>query len=183
LFLPKGARFNFEVHYTTNGEAQTDASEVGLYLAAQPPKMRLETRTSETRALDIPPNTPDAQHTTMYGFKRDAVLYELSPHMHVRGSWFRFQLLYPDGRRETLLSVPNYDFNWQTGYRLAKPLRIPAGSWLVCSGGFDNSTRNPHNPDPAQRVRWGPQSWNEMFMGFFTVAEAVSDGAAGATAR
>ena len=171
VFLPKGARFNFEVHYTTTGEPQTDETLVGLYLAKEPPKARLEVRASETRALDIPPGEPNAQHSTAYCFKRDTMLYELAPHMHVRGAWFRFQLLFPDGRRETVLSVPNYDFNWQTGYRLAQPRRVPAGTWLLCTGGFDNSARNPHNPDPARRVRWGPQSWNEMFMGFVTVAE------------
>jgi hypothetical protein len=176
LFVPKGARFNFEIHYTTNGEPQTDAdTAVGLYLAKTPPKLKLETRASETRHLDIPPNAPDAQHTTTYAFKRDAVLYELAPHMHTRGSHFRFDLLLPDGRRETLLSVPNYDFNWQTAYWLKTPRKIPAGSWLLCTGGFDNSKQNPNNPDPTTRVRWGPQSWNEMFMGFFTVAEPRTD--------
>jgi hypothetical protein len=67
--------------------------------------------------------------------------------------------------------VPKYDFNWQDGYWLARPKRVPAGTWLLCTGGFDNSARNPHNPDPTKRVRWGPQSWNEMFMGFMTVAD------------
>jgi hypothetical protein len=83
----------------------------------------------------------------------------------------RFELLRPDGARETLLSVPAYDFNWQTSYRLAEPKLAPAGSWLVCTGAFDNSARNPNNPDPKARARWGPQSWNEMFMGFADVAE------------
>jgi hypothetical protein len=174
VFIPKGSRFNFEVHYTTNGQPQTDRTEVGLYLASETPKMRLEVRATETRALDIPPGAPDARHTTTYAFKRDAILYELSPHMHMRGAWFRFDLLHPDGRRETLASVPNYDFNWQYGYWLKEPRRIPAGSWLLCTGGFDNSDRNPHNPDQTKRVHWGPQSWNEMFMGFMTVAEPVA---------
>jgi hypothetical protein len=176
LFVPKGARFNFEVHYTTNGEPQTDESEVGLYLASGRPKMRLETRGCETRELDIPPGAANAKHTTTYCFKRDTRIYGLSPHMHLRGSWFKFELLYPDGKRETLLSVPAYDFNWQSGYRLAEPKSAPAGSWLLCTGGFDNSARNPHNPDPTARARWGPQSWNEMFMGFMEVAEEPAGG-------
>ena len=171
VFLPKGARFNFEIHYTTNGEPKTDETRVGLYLAKEPPKARLEVRATETRSLDIPPGASDARYETAMCFKRSAAIYELSPHMHSRGAWFRFHLLYPDGRRETALSVPNYDFNWQTGYRLAKPLHVPAGTWLYCSGGFDNSAKNPANPDPTKRVRWGPQSWNEMFMGFATVAD------------
>jgi hypothetical protein len=182
LFLPKGARFNFEVHYTTDGQAQTDESEVGLYLAKDKPKMRFETRGFETRDLDIPPGDADARHTAAYGFRRDTWIFGLSPHMHLRGKRMRFELLRPDGTRDTLLSVPAYDFNWQTGYRLAEPKLAPAGSWLLCTGAFDNSARNPNNPDPTARVRWGPQSWNEMFMGFADVAEALTPGVAAAAA-
>jgi hypothetical protein len=91
--------------------------------------------------------------------------------MHLRGSWFKYEALYPDGRRETLLSVPKYDFNWQTEYRLKDPLLIPRGTWLLCTGGFDNSKGNPNNPDPSQRVTWGDQSFEEMFIGFFDIAD------------
>jgi len=98
--------------------------------------------------------------------------------MHLRGSWFKFQLLYPDGKQETLLSVPQYDFNWQTEYRFAQPKKIPAGTWLLCTGAHDNSARNSLNPDPAKRVHWGKQSSEEMFMGFMNVAE-VGQGSEG----
>jgi hypothetical protein len=171
MFLPKGATFNFEVHYTPDGQPRTDRTEIGLYLAKEKPRMRLEVRAAHTRDLDIPPGDANAQHTATYFFKRDAMLYGLSPHMHVRGSWFKFELMTPDGKRETLLSVPSYDFNWQTSYRLEKPRRVPAGSWMLCTGAFDNSARNAHNPDATSRVRWGLQTWNEMFMGFIDVAD------------
>ena len=171
MFVPKGARFNFEVHYTTDGQEQTDESEVGLYLAKEKPKMRFEVRGFETRDLDIPPGDADARHTIAYCFRRDTRIFALSPHMHLRGKRMKFELLRPDGTRETLLSVPAYDFNWQTSYRLAEPKLAPAGSWVVCTGAFDNSAKNPHNPDATARARWGPQSWNEMFMGFVDVAE------------
>jgi hypothetical protein len=171
FFVPKGARFNFEAHYITNGRPQTDESEVGLYLAKERPKAQFETRGCETRDLDIPPGDANAKHVTTYCFKKDTRIFGLSPHMHLRGSWFKFELLHPGGKRETLLSVPSYDFNWQTSYRLAEPKLAPAGSWLLCTGGFDNSPKNPHNPDATARARWGPQSWNEMFMGFMDVAE------------
>lgn len=171
VFVPKGSRFNFEVHYTTNGEPQSDQSELGLYLAKTPPKLQLEVRAAETRDLLIPAGEHDAQHSFSYCFKRDAVLYDLSPHMHLRGSWFKFQLLYPDGRRETALSVPRYNFNWQTGHTFADPKQIPAGTWLICTGGFDNSRQNPANPNSKKHAVWGLQTWDEMFMAFITVAE------------
>ncbi|MDB6032885.1 MAG: thiol-disulfide isomerase [Verrucomicrobiales bacterium] len=177
MFLPKGARFNFELHYTTTGQAQTDQSELGLYFSKEPPKRRLEVRASETRDFDIPPGEPDSQHFSHYCFKRDTIIYDLSPHMHLRGSWFKFELLYPTGKRETVLSVPQYDFNWQTSYRLAEPKKVPAGTWMLCTGGHDNSKKNPNNPDPAKRIKWGLQSWDEMFMGFMTVADAEPESA------
>ena len=170
-FLPKGSRFNFEMHYTTMGRAETDRSELGLYLAKSAPALVLETRATENREFSIPPGEADARTHCLYHFRRDTLIYDLVPHMHLRGAWFKYEALYPDGRRETLLSVPNYDFNWQTEYRFAQPKRVPAGSWLFCTGGFDNSANNPNNPDPTKRVKWGIQSWDEMFMGFMNVAE------------
>ena len=171
VFLPKGSTFNFEVHYTPDGAPHRDETAIGLYLAKEKPKMQLEIRAAHTRELEIPPGAADAQHTATYFFKKDAILYAMSPHMHVRGSWFKFELMTPDGRRQTLLSVPSYDFNWQTSYRLSEPRKVPAGSWMLCTGAFDNSATNPHNPDATQRVTWGPQTWNEMFMGFMDVAD------------
>jgi len=171
FFVPKGARFQFEIHYTTNGSVQTDQSEMGLYLASEKPRMRLDTRIAENRDLIIPPGVADAEHTAFHCFKRDAIVYNVGPHMHLRGKWFKFQLLYPDGRKETLLNIPRYDFNWQIGHVFATPIQVPAGSWLVCTGGFDNSENNPSNPDPKRRVRFGLQTSDEMFMGFMSVAD------------
>jgi hypothetical protein len=170
-FLPKGARFNFELHYSTIGKAETDNSELGLYLAEETPKVVFETRTAENRDFNIPPGEADSRTHALYSFRRDTIIYDLIPHMHLRGPWFKYEALYPDGKKETLLSVPNYDFNWQTEYRFAQPKRVPAGTWLLCTGGFDNSAKNPNNPDPTKRVKHGLQSFEEMFMGFMNVAE------------
>jgi hypothetical protein len=176
-FLPKGAKFNFELHYNTTGKPETDQSDLALYWCKERPKMVLETRATETRELDIAPGEPNAKSFCLYCFKRDTLIFDLVPHMHLRGSWFKYEALFPDGKRETLLSVPNYDFNWQTEYRLAEPKRVPAGTWLLCTGGHDNSTRNPNNPDATKRIKWGLQSFEEMFMGFMSVAEPPEAGA------
>jgi hypothetical protein len=170
-FLPKGARFNFELHYNTIGKPETDQSELGLYLARETPKMVLETRGVETKDFSLPPGEADSRSFAVYCFKQDTLVFDLVPHMHLRGSWFKYEALYPDGKRETLLSVPHYDFNWQTEYRLAEPKRVPAGTWLLVTGAHDNSAKNPLNPDPAKRVKYGLQSFEEMFIGFMNVAE------------
>lgn len=173
-FIPKGATFNFELHYNTTGKPETDQSELGLYVLKAAPKLVLETRTTETRDLNIPPGEADARAFCIYHFKRDTLIFDLVPHMHLRGSWFKYEALFPNGKRELLLSVPRYDFNWQTEYRLAEPRRVSAGTWILCSGAHDNSKQNPHNPDATRRVKYGLQSHEEMFMGFMNVAEVAS---------
>jgi hypothetical protein len=95
-------------------------------------------------------------------FPHDAVLYGITPHAHHRGGSARVSIIYPDGREENLLAMPRYDFYWQYEYFLAKPLKIPAGAKVVARWTFDNSTRNPDNPDPTKTVVWGEQSSEEM---------------------
>jgi len=120
--------------------------------------------------LNISPGESDSRTHALVAIKKDSTLYSLSPHLHKRGSWMKFEALLPDGRREMLLSVPHYDFNWQTEYYLTEPKQLAAGTWILCTGGFDNSKMNPANPDPAKRVKWGEQSFEEMFVGFMNVA-------------
>jgi peroxiredoxin len=174
-FLAADAMIDFEMHYTTMGSPQTDQSEIGLYLLPAKPPLALEDRAALDTDFTIPPGETDARTFGVYGFKRDSLIYGLSPHMHLRGSWMKYEALYPDGSREMLLSVPRYDFNWQTTYRFATPKRVPKGTWLLCTGGFDNSRHNPANPDPAKRVEWGDQSWDEMFIGFFQASDVPKE--------
>jgi peroxiredoxin len=170
-FLGKGATLNFELHYTVDGKPETDQSELGLYVLKSTPKMALQTHAAYNLDVLVPAGEPQAPSYAIEGFKHDTWLFDLSPHMHLRGSWFKYEALYPNGERETLLSVPRYDFNWQTTYRFTEPKKMPAGTWIFCTGGFDNSARNPSNPNPAKRVKWGDQSFDEMFIGFMNVAK------------
>ena len=166
-----GAKFNLELHYTTIGSAQTDDTEIALYLHSGPQARNAETREAVEYSLVIPPGSAEARHVATYAFKTPATLYGLSPHMHFRGKWMKYELLLPDGKRQALLDVPRYDFKWQLSYRLKEPLKVPAGSWLMVTGAFDNSEGNPANPDPKKSVTFGPQSWDEMFIGFFDAAD------------
>ena len=170
-FIGKDATLDLEMHYTTTGEPQTDETEIALYVHPEKPALALEDGGAWNSDFNIPPGEKDSATFSTHGFTRDTLIYGLSPHMHLRGSWMKYEALYPDGSREILLSVPRYDFNWQTTYRFATPKSVPAGTWLLCTGGFDNSSHNPSNPDPAKRVRWGDQSWDEMFIGFFQASD------------
>jgi peroxiredoxin len=169
--LPAGAELTAEVHYTTCGSAQTDQSAIALYLAPGPQPKLAEIRRAIESDVDIPPGSDESRHVATYAFRKPATIYSLMPHMHFRGKWMRYELLLPEGKRQTLLNVPRYDFNWQLGYQLTQPCRVPAGSWLLVTGAFDNSAANPANPDATKRVRFGPQSWDEMFIGFFEAAD------------
>lgn len=168
-FLPADSRFDFELHYTTSGSEQTDQTEIGLYLLPEKPPARFESVPVVNATFEIKPGDPDAQVSALYGFTRPATLYSVTPHMHLRGRWMKFEALFPDGRRELLCSIPRYDFNWQFTYVLAKPRPIPAGTWVMLTGGYDNSTNNPANPNPKKAVHWGDQTYNEMFLGWYNV--------------
>jgi hypothetical protein len=89
--------------------------------------------------------------------------------MHLRGKSFRLISRHADVE-SVLLDVPRYDFNWQHVYEFAKPLPLESIGKLEFSATFDNSESNPVNPDPAQHVTWGDQTWEEMAVAFFEIA-------------
>lgn len=166
-WLPNGSSLIFQVHYTATGRPETDVTRFGLhfYEPGVEPSEFYSKAAVQTR-LDIAPGDPDSRAMAVFEFEEAADLHVMTPHMHLRGKDFSFEAEYPDGSRKTLLSVPNYDFNWQRAYRLEKPEHLPAGTRLVCRGGFDNSPGNPSNPDSTRTVHFGEQSWDEMFIGF-----------------
>jgi hypothetical protein len=174
--LPKNADLVFEIHYTANGKAVTDYSELGIYFAKEPPRERVLTITPADAKLAIPPGA-DSHHSFAAATMRSAVtLLSMQPHMHLRGKAYRIRAVHPDGKEEVLLDVPRYDFRWQTTYFLKQPLRLAAGARLECDAWFDNSAANRDNPDPKATVRWGDQSWEEMNIGFMElVFDAKAD--------
>ncbi len=93
----------------------------------------------------------------------------MSPHMHLRGKDMSYKLIFPDGKEQVILNVPRYDFNWQLGYQLAQPLKIPKGTKLEVTGHYDNSVNNKFNPDPNRTVYQGNMTWEEMFAPFFAI--------------
>jgi peroxiredoxin len=175
--IPKGAQLVFQMHYTPNGTEQTDQSCVGMIFAKEPPKAESRTRGIAQQAFLIPKNADNHKVTSKTTFSKDAVLYSLFPHMHLRGKSFEFEVAYPDGKRDILLSVPRYDFGWQSNYVLEKPLSLPAGTKIECTAHFDNSAKNPNNPDPSRFVIWGEQTWEEMMIGFveYSYVDAAGD--------
>ncbi len=164
--LPKGARLHFQMHYTPNGTATTDRTRVGVIYAEEPPAHEVRVAGIVNARISIPPGVADHREEASLRLPFDATVMGFLPHMHVRGKACRYELIRGDGARTTLLDIPRYDFNWQLLYRLHEPLPLAAGDTLVFTAWYDNSAANPANPDPTKTVRWGPQTFDEMHLGY-----------------
>jgi mono/diheme cytochrome c family protein len=173
--IPKGSQLVFELHYVPNGKAMGDRSRIGLKYLDGPPQHEVMNGIAVCWTFLILPGAANHRVTATTTFDRDSVLLALSPHMHLRGKSFEYRLVRPDGTKEVLLSVPKYDFNWQTNYILARPIHAPARSKLECTAVYDNSSANPNNPNPRAFVHWGDQSWDEMMLGYFEYYHAEGE--------
>ena len=165
VFIPKDASFTFQMHYTSSGKAVHDVTRVGFYFSKEPPKYELKTALLIKQALKIPANTKAYTDFTTSVLPKESIVYSFFPHAHFRGRSSGFTAKYPDGREEVLLSVPKYDFNWQTTYFLVTPKSVPAGTRIVHTTTYDNSSQNPANPDHNRTVPFGEQTWDEMLYG------------------
>ena len=165
-----------QIHYTTNGKEALDRTEVGLIFAKQPPVKAAAGGLVINPRFVIPANDGNFEVRGQNLLMADTVLTAMTPHMHVRGKDMTYIAHYPDGREETLLSVPKYDFNWQISYILDKPKMLPKGTTVEVIAHFDNSANTKFNPDPTQAVRWGDQTWEEMMIGFFGTLRELPKG-------
>jgi len=168
-FVKAGTKLLFQMHYTPIGHEVKDRTCVGFRFADPADvKHNVKMNLAINVTFNIPPGASDHPVESSRKFDRDTLILTMAPHMHLRGKSFRYDLEYPDGSVETLLDVPQYDFNWQNIYKLAEPKFAPAGSTLRCYATFDNSEDNLANPDPTAEVRWGDQTWEEMMIGWFS---------------
>ncbi len=168
--IQAGSDLVMQIHYTANGKESSDESKVGLVFAIGPVTERVVTAGSYNLTFKIPPGDSNYKVEGMKNnFPNGVEILSFFPHAHLRGKSFEYRAVYPDGRTETLLRVPKYDFFWQLDYKLAKPLKLPPGGKIEVTGWFDNSPNNSANPDPKSEVRWGEQSWEEMMIGFYDI--------------
>lgn len=173
--IPAGSVIVLQLHYSSFrgllGTPEKDRSSLGLVFAKKPPAKRVMTLTVPNHYFNIPPGAENHEVTAAYVFDKDVELINFMPHMHLRGKDMRYEAVYPDSKRETLLAVPAFNFNWQTIYLLKKPLPIPKGTRLIVTAHFDNSTRNKYNPDASATVRWGDPTEDEMMVGWLDYAQ------------
>jgi hypothetical protein len=169
-----GTDIVFQLHYTPIGRDVVDRPRLGFTVAKEPAERTFVTlgtsAPNDAKSFAIPPNTPNWESPPMEAeFLQDAELVSMFPHMHLRGKDMTYQLTFPNGETQTLLSVPHYDFNWQMGYDLVEPVKIPKGTRMKVTAHFDNSVNNKFNPDPNQTVYYGDMTWEEMMFPFFSV--------------
>jgi hypothetical protein len=165
--IPPGSNIVIQMHYSkTTGKAETDQTSVGLVFYKTVPSKVITSNGALNHYFMIPAGDDNHEVTACYNFRQDTELITLMPHMHKRGKDMRYEVIYPDGRRETLLYVPHYSFNWQSMYRFEKPMLIPKGSKMIVTAHYDNSDKNKFNPDPTKTVRWGDPTYDEMMIGY-----------------
>jgi Ca2+-binding EF-hand superfamily protein/mono/diheme cytochrome c family protein len=164
--IPAGAKVSFQIHYTPSGKAKKERLKMGLVFAKQPPTYEVRTAPLANPRLSIPPGAARHVETHTQRVPFDMPIMGFMPHMHTRGAAFKYEVTYADGKTETLLDIPRYDFNWQLRYDYKRPKLIPQGSTLKITAVFDNSAGNKANPDPTKLVRWGSQTVDEMMIGY-----------------
>jgi hypothetical protein len=168
--IKAGSVLVFQMHYTTNGKPGRDRTRIGLIFSKKPPSEQIVAMQAAAFSLAIPPGEPNYRTQASVTLPDSLYLVGMRPHMHLRGKSFAFRAVYPNGDIEVLLKVPHFDFEWQPYYYLDEPKLLPAGTRIECAAVFDNSAHNRYNPDPSATVVWGPQSWDEMMIGWFDVA-------------
>jgi len=173
ILIKKNTTLVVQIHYTSTGKAEIDQTQIGFYFQDQAPEKELYAISPSTTQFKIPPFAKDVTIVATDTITKDIAVHFVGPHMHYRGKSIKVSAQFPDGSEQTIISVPDYNFNWQFIYKLDTPFDIPKGSVLKVEGIFDNSFQNPLNPDPSKELRYGKQSIDEMLIGFlnYTIEE------------
>ena len=148
--LEPGGVIELQMHYTATGEAATDRTRVGLIFSKDPSPREVRASQFFNATLSLPAGAADVAVNADVEFLQDATVWGLFPHTHVRGKKWEYVLQLPDGTKRTILSVPQYDFNWQTYYMFAEPLQVAKGTKILSTAWYDNSAANRSNPDPVR---------------------------------
>ena len=169
-----GSKINFQIHYShATGKPETDVTSVGLTFSKEPPKQVARRIDLSNHMFRIPAGSPDQEVTECHTFTKDMYITSLTPHMHLRGKSMRMEVTYPDGRVETLLNVPHYDFNWQITYRAATPIFIPKGTRLKIDARLRQFPQPPRQSRSFENIRWGSASEVEMMDGWVEYVDAL----------
>lgn len=167
VFIPAGTTLTVQIHYTPTGKPEEDTTRIGLYTLENPPAREFGALTPSNTEFEIPAYAKNVRLTASDSIVSDMKIHYIIPHMHYRGKSFKMYVRTPEGDTKTIISVPEFNFNWQWLYQLEEPYFIKKGSVLIAEGIYDNSHQNPLNPDPSKDLIFGIQSTDEMLLGMF----------------
>lgn len=164
--IPRNGKIHVQMHYNPNGKSTIDRTRIGFKLLSGPPGKAVVSGSVAKGDIKIMPNSA-TNYIHSEVFAEDVRLLLLMPHMHTRGAAAAVFLQHPDGRSETLLNVTNYDFNWQVAYEFAEPMLVTRGTKIIIQHQYDNTAKNPRNPDPTAVLFYGAKTSDEMMANFF----------------
>lgn len=164
--LARNQVMTFQMHYHLSGEQTSDTTRIGLHYGDGELQKKVSTNFGVNLGIVIPPGEANYTEMGFHLFDQDSRIVSMMPHAHVRAKAATYTAVYPDGRRDILLNVPAYDYNWQWSYQPAAPLVVPAGTKVEVEITYDNSAANPRNPDPTQTLYYREETLEEMFVGF-----------------
>jgi mono/diheme cytochrome c family protein len=181
LLVP-GEKISWDQHIHAVGEEVSGGSEIGIwfYKKGEEPKKRSYligfTGIDRSKMLDIPPNSM-AMTEGFTVLKQNALIENFQPHFHLRGKSMQVEAILPDGSRQIISYVGNFNFNWMTNYIYeddAAPL-LPKGTVIHVSAWYDNTRANKNNPDPDQWVGYGDRTVDEMAHAWMNVVYFTDD--------
>jgi thiol-disulfide isomerase/thioredoxin len=166
--LPKGADVILQLHYHRNGRAEKDRTSIGLYFAKNGKAKRWKGMVLPGRFIAVPPGQEHYRVEGGLEVLQECTLYSVMPHMHMLGREVKVTLTPPGGKPMTLVAIKDWDYNWQETYFLKEPIAVKPGTRLEVEAFYDNSTKNPNNPNnPPRWVKFGEQTDDEMLYVFF----------------
>ncbi|MBI5705848.1 MAG: redoxin domain-containing protein [Armatimonadetes bacterium] len=163
--LKPGTKIVLQIHYHKSGKVESDQTKIGLYFSRKPPERLMNIAWLANPFFKIPAGESSFKATFDFPIPADVTAYGAMPHMHLLGKQMKAELVRPDGSREPMIWIKNWDFNWQMTYMFQNPMKVPMGSKIHLEAVFDNSAQNPFQPHkPPKDIRWGEETTDEMML-------------------
>jgi hypothetical protein len=167
--IPAGSRIVLQVHYHKSGKPETDRTRIGLHFAKGPVDKRMRIFPILNLGMEVPPGAERHEVTATLRLPMNVHTYSVTPHMHLLGREMKVTATLPDGTVKPLIWIPDWNFNWQETYPFREPIPLPRGTKISLTAYYDNSEKNPNNPNrPPKSVRWGEETTDEMCIAFLT---------------
>ncbi|MFZ4543766.1 MAG: T9SS type A sorting domain-containing protein, partial [Saprospiraceae bacterium] len=168
--LKKGSDLKLQVHYAPTSVDEWDSTTVNLYFAKKPVKRYLKSKVMlpfgnvlTNGPFVIQANIAKEFHG-VYTFAENVSMLGISPHMHKLGKHWKVYAVKPNKDTVKLISIKDWDFNWQGTYYFKSPIILPKGTVVHAFAKYDNTKANINNPNnPPKMITWGEGTSDEMY--------------------